>query len=158
MPFAQAAGERARGALKDARHEPFWLASPQRPAARPPLEGSTSADLVVVGAGLTGLWTALRAKQRRPGLDVVLLEGGRIANAASGRNGGFVSASITHGHLNGIDRWPQEFATLHTLGVENLRGIERTIEEFGIDCGYRRSGELLVVTEPYQMPAAHKYV
>ncbi len=158
MPFAQTAGERARAALTDARHEPYWLAQAARPAARPPLDGHTTADLVVVGAGLSGLWTAVRAKQRRPDLDVVLLEGGRIAGSASGRNGGFVAASITHGHLNGIERWPDEFALLHRMGIENLRGIEETIEAYGIDCGYRRSGELQVVTEAYQVAHAHEHV
>ena len=158
MPFAPNAGERARAALKDAQHTPFWLAPPERPAPRPPLDGHTSADLVVVGAGLSGLWTAVRAKQRRPDLDVVLLEGGRIANAASGRNGGFVAASITHGHLNGIERWPDEFATLNAMGVANLRGIEQTIDEYGIDCGYQRSGELQVVTESYQLEHARDHV
>lgn len=158
MPFAANAGPRAREALRDARHEPFWLASQERPDPRPPLEGPTTADLVVVGAGLSGLWTAVRAKQRRPDLDVVLLEGGRIANAASGRNGGFVSASITHGHPNGIARWPDEFDVLHRMGVENLEGIEQAIEEFGIDCGYRRAGELAVVTEQYQLEHARDHL
>lgn len=158
MPFAQEAGERARHALKDARHEPLWLASAHRPTPRAALEGSTTADLVVVGGGLSGLWTAVRAKQRRPDLDVVLLEGGRIAGAASGRNGGFVSASITHGHLNGIERWPQEFTTLHAMGVANLAGIEQTITDFGIDCGYHRTGDLQVVTERYQVGHARDHV
>lgn len=154
MPFAQVAGEHARKALVEVRHEPFWLTHPQRPEPRPPLDGATHADLVVVGGGLSGLWTAVRAKQRRPELDVVLLEGGRIANAASGRNGGFVSASITHGHLNGIERWPQEFPLLHRMGMQNLREIEATIAEYGIDCGYQRSGELVVLTEEYQIEHA----
>nr|MCU0299173.1 FAD-binding oxidoreductase [Candidatus Nanopelagicales bacterium] len=113
---------------------------------------------MVVGAGLSGLWTAVRAKQRRPDLDVVLLEGGRIANAASGRNGGFVAASITHGHLNGLERWPEEFAELHRMGIENLRGIEATIAEYGIDCDYARTGELGVVTEAYQLEHAREHV
>jgi glycine/D-amino acid oxidase-like deaminating enzyme len=158
MPFAATAGQRARDALRDARHEPYWLACGPGPDPRPPLEGPTTADLVVVGAGLSGLWTAVRAKQRRPDLDVVLLEGGRIANAASGRNGGFVSASITHGHPNGMARWPDEFDTLHTMGVENLEGIEATMAEHGIDCGYRRSGELQVVTEDYQVEHARDHL
>lgn len=158
MPFAQVAGEQARRVLKDARHEPFWLATADRPQPRAPLEGTTTADLVVVGGGLSGLWTALRAKQRRPDLDVILLEGGRIANAASGRNGGFVAASITHGHLNGIERWPQEFATLHAMGLANLAGIEQTISDFGIDCAYQRTGEFQVVTEQYQLQHARDHV
>ena len=158
MPFAQSAGDAARAALAQVQHEPFWLAHPDRPAPRDPLEGQTRADLVVVGAGLSGLWTAVRAKQRRPDLDVVVLEGGRIANAASGRNGGFVAASITHGHLNGLERWPDEFAQLHRMGIENLRGIEQTIADFGIDCDYARNGELGVVTEAYQLDHAREHV
>lgn len=158
MPFAQTAGNQARAALTHARHEPFWLSHSDRPPARAALEGAASADLVVVGAGLSGLWTAVRAKQRRPDLDVVLLEGGRIAGSASGRNGGFVSASITHGHLNGIERWPDEFDQLYRLGLENLSGIEQTIEDHRIDCGYQRSGELGVVTEAYQLPHATDHV
>lgn len=69
-----------------------------------------------------------------------------------------MAASITHGHLNGIERWPDEFGQLHRMGLENLRGIEQTIEEFGIDCDYRRAGELGVVTETYQIEHATDHV
>lgn len=151
MPFAPAPGERAHAALRDVRHEPFWLSQSDRPAARDPLEGRTSCDLVVVGGGLTGLWTALRAKERHPEHDVILIEGGRIANAASGRNGGFVAASITHGHANGIARWPDEFAELHRLGIQNLTEIQDTITKYGIECGYEHTGDLWVATEDYQL-------
>lgn len=151
MPFAPSPGERAYSALRDVRHEPFWLSRPDRPAARDPLEGRGSTDLAIIGAGLTGLWTAVRAKERNPDRDVLLIEGGRIANAASGRNGGFVSASLTHGHANGIDRWPSEFAQLHRLGVTNLAGIQDTIQRYQIDCGYERTGDLSVATEDYQL-------
>lgn len=151
MPFAQSPGEHAYAALRDVRHEPLWSADPARPIARDPLVGRLDADLVVVGAGLTGLWTALRAKERDPGLDVVLIEGDRIGNAASGRNGGFVAASITHGHANGIQRWPQEFAELHRLGLTNFAEIEDTIARYDIDCWYERPGDLWVATEQYQI-------
>ena len=157
MPFAQYPGDRARAAIKDAQPRPLWLDSPDRPAARESLTGHHSAGLVVVGAGLSGLWTALRAKQRHPNADVVLIEGDRIGNAASGRNGGFVASSITHGYPNGIDRWPEEFSELHRLGVANLEGIEKTIADFGIDCGYRRTGELDVATEEYQVVELAEY-
>jgi glycine/D-amino acid oxidase-like deaminating enzyme len=149
MPFAAAATERARAAMAWAEHTPYWLTHEDRPAARPPSEGLATADLVVVGGGLSGLWTAVRAKQRRPDLDVVLLEGGRLAQSASGRNGGFVASSITHGYPNGIERWPDDFPTLYRMGLENLAGIEDTISAF--DCGYRRTGELDVACEAYQV-------
>ena len=63
----------------------------------PRLPGPTTCDLLVVGGGYTGLWTALHAAQRNPELRIVLIEADRIGWAASGRNGGFVDASLTHG-------------------------------------------------------------
>lgn len=65
------------------------------------LTGAVSADLVIVVAGYTGLWTALHAAERRPGTRIVGVESDRVAGAASGRNGGFVDASVTHGPENG---------------------------------------------------------
>ena len=111
-------------ALADARPEVFWLDRPDRPAPRPALEADAAADLVVVGGGYSGLWTALLAKERDPGRDVLLVEGGRVGWAASGRNGGFCAASLTHGEANGRARWPREYAALHRLGRENLDEIE----------------------------------
>ncbi|MEO5665656.1 MAG: FAD-dependent oxidoreductase [Nocardioides sp.] len=67
---------------------PLWLDTPDRPAPRPALPGDVEADLLVVGGGFTGLWTAVRAVERTPGLRVVLIEGDRIAEHATGRNGG----------------------------------------------------------------------
>jgi glycine/D-amino acid oxidase-like deaminating enzyme len=141
----------AAAALADAKPAPFWLDSVDRPEPAPPLSGSTRADLVVVGAGFTGLWTALLAKQTDPARDVVLLEGRTVGWAASGRNGGFCSASLTHGVDNGLARFPDEVATLERLGAQNLDAIEKTVREFGIDCGFERTGELTVATEPHQV-------
>src|SRR5690349_13146495 len=113
-------GGAAARALADAAPSVFWLDRPDRPAPRPTLDAPTSADLVVVGGGYTGLWTALLAKEADPSRDVLLLEAGRIGWAASGRNGGFCSASLTHGEANGRERWPAEYEQLHRLGVANL--------------------------------------
>ena len=57
----------------------------------------------------------------------MLLEGRTIGWAASGRNGGFCAASLTHGLRNGLDRFPDELATLERLGRENLDGIEKAV-------------------------------
>jgi glycine/D-amino acid oxidase-like deaminating enzyme len=139
-------------ALRDAAPSVFWLERPDRPARRPGLSATRdSADLVVVGGGYTGLWTALLAKEADPGRDVLLLEAGTVGWAASGRNGGFCAASLTHGAANGRARWPQEYAALHRLGVANLDGVETTVERYGIDCDFRRSGALTVATEPHQV-------
>jgi hypothetical protein len=80
----------------------MWLDMPRPSYGN--LSGSLTADLLVVGAGYTGLWTALHAAQRNPNQNVVLVDADRVAWAASGRNGGFVDASLTHGVANGKAR------------------------------------------------------
>nr|WP_254052130.1 FAD-binding oxidoreductase [Aeromicrobium sp. A1-2] len=135
----------------DGTAAPFWLDTPDRPAARPPLDGEVRTNLAVVGGGFTGLWTALMAKEREPVRDVVLIEARRIAEEATGRNGGFCSASLTHGEANGRERWPDEYDQLHRLGLENLDEIEATIRRHGIDCDFNRTGELTVATRPHEL-------
>ena len=103
---------------------PFWLDRPDAPAAREPLRGDLACDLAVIGGGFSGLWAALLAKEANPGRSVVLIEGHRVGWAASGRNGGFCEASLTHGAANGRERFPAEFGTLQRLGAENLDAIE----------------------------------
>ncbi|GAA2317970.1 FAD-dependent oxidoreductase [Nonomuraea roseoviolacea subsp. roseoviolacea] len=145
-------------ALADAERKPYWLDTPARPEPLPRLFGHTSADLVVVGGGFSGLWTALMAKERDPGQDVVLLEGRRIGWAASGRNGGFCMATLTHGLPNGLERWPEEIARLERMGVENLDEIEETLARYGIDCAFERTGELNVATEPWQLEGLNEHL
>jgi glycine/D-amino acid oxidase-like deaminating enzyme len=138
-------------ALAVASPSVLWLDDPARPPALPPLSADTAADLVVVGGGYTGLWTALRAKERDPGRDVVVLEAGRCGDQASGRNGGFASASLTHGFHNGLDRWPDELSTLDEMGARNLAEIGDTVRRYGIDCHWEETGELHVATAPHQV-------
>jgi glycine/D-amino acid oxidase-like deaminating enzyme len=138
-------------ALADAAPAVFWLDQPDRPAPRPGLGNVRSADLVVVGAGYSGLWTALLAKEADPDRDVLVLEAGSVGWAASGRNGGFCSASLTHGEANGVARWPQEYAALRRLGRENLDDIEDAVRRYAIECDFRRSGELTVATQPHEV-------
>ncbi|MGV9268773.1 NAD(P)/FAD-dependent oxidoreductase [Kitasatospora sp. NPDC003701] len=138
-------------ALSDARPTPFWLEDPGRPAALPALVGDVKCDLLVVGGGYSGLWTALVAKERDPSLDVVLVEGNEVGWAASGRNGGFCAASLTHGFGNGLQRWPAELAQLERLGAANLDGIEATLKRYDIDAEWERTGEIDVATQPHQL-------
>ena len=138
-------------ALRDAVPTPYWLDHPDRPAPRPALDAHVTADLCVVGGGYSGLWAAILAKERDPSRDVVLLEGNRIAWAASGRNGGFCSASITHGHANGTKRWPDEMGTLERLGRENLDAIGDTLHRYGVECDFERPGAITVATERHQL-------
>src|SRR5712692_5901650 len=137
-------------ALAETVPKPFWLDRPDAPEPLPPLAGTERADLAVIGGGFTGLWTALLAKERDPRRNVVLVEGRRIAWAGTGRNGGFCSASLTHGLANGLQRFGDEMASLERLGRENLDAIERAVTGYGIDCDFERTGELVVATRPWQ--------
>ncbi|MFD7982172.1 NAD(P)/FAD-dependent oxidoreductase [Kitasatospora indigofera] len=143
-------------ALSDARPTPFWLEDPGRPEALPALVGDTTCDLLVVGGGYSGLWTALIAKERDPSLDVVLVEGNEVGWAASGRNGGFCAASLTHGFGNGLQRWPGELAELERQGAANLQAIEDTLKRYGIDAEWERTGEIDVATQPHQLAELHE--
>ncbi|OLT24207.1 FAD-dependent oxidoreductase [Nocardiopsis sp. CNR-923] len=152
--MADGATARAERALKNARPKVFWL-DPEieghdLPEPAPPLTGDVHADLVVVGGGFSGLWTALIAKERDPGRDVALVEARTAGWAASGRNGGFCAASLTHGYDNGAERWPEEIAELERQGRANLDGIEEAVRRYGIECEFERTGEILAATAPWQ--------
>jgi glycine/D-amino acid oxidase-like deaminating enzyme len=137
-------------ALAETRDEVFWTTD--APGERDPkLEGTVQADLVIVGGGYTGLWTALRALDRDPDLRVVLLEARTIGWAASGRNGGFVESSLTHGEENGRRRWPEELERLDELGMQNLDDIEATVARHGMDAEFERTGTLSVAIEPHEL-------
>src|ERR1039457_7480041 len=123
--------------LADVQPELWWLDSdPMEPAPHSALIGDIGADLCVVGAGFTGLWTAVLAKERDPQRDVVIVEQRETGAGASGRNGGFCSASLTHGFGNGMARFPNEMETIERLGRENLDAIEETIEKYAIECDW----------------------
>ena len=141
----------ALNSLRETRPAPFWLDAGEASAPRPALTGAVGCDLAVVGAGFTGLWTALLAKEQDPGLDVVVLEAGAAGGQASGRNGGICMASLTHGFSQGAELFPEENGRLVELGDENLDAIERTLRELSIDCGWERTGEMEVATAPWQV-------
>jgi len=137
--------------LADVKHVPFWLDDPAKPKPASALTENIQADVVIVGAGFTGLWAALIAKQNDPARDVVLLEAGEVGCGASGRNGGFMASSLTHSFQNGLNRWPDELKKLIELGHKNLDEIEATIKQFNIECDFVRSGEINVANEEYQI-------
>ena len=108
-----------------------------------------SCDLAIVGGGFTGLWAALHAA---PGEDVVLLEGDRCGWGASGRNGGFAEASLTHGLENGLSRWPEEIDELERIGAENFAAMRETLRERRIDAAWEEPGVIDVATRPHEVP------
>jgi len=138
-------------AFADAAPRPFWTDGRRNIPGFDPLAGREDADLVVVGAGLTGLWAAVRAMERNPQAKVVLIEGREVAFGASGRNGGFCESSLTHGLENGIEKWPDEIVEVEKLAAANFAGIVDTVKRHGIDCDFREVATLSVATEPHQV-------
>ncbi|MGW0733496.1 NAD(P)/FAD-dependent oxidoreductase [Streptomyces sp. NPDC002851] len=149
-PSAMSSAEVLRS-LAGAKPLAYWLDDPDRPAAEPALTGDEQCDLLVVGGGYSGLWTALISKERDPDREVILVEGKEAGWAASGRNGGFCAASLTHGLANGLSRWPDEIERLERLGARNLDAIEAAVARYGIDCDFERTGEIDVATAPHQL-------
>jgi glycine/D-amino acid oxidase-like deaminating enzyme len=147
----------SRGGVRRRKH-PAVLARPaDRPAA--PAAALRRYDLRPGDRrrGVHRLWAALLAKEEDPSRDVVILEGDAIAEGASGRNGGFVEASLTHGLENGLSRFPDEIEELERLGRDNMAGLEAFLDRHGIDAAYEKNGMLVVAREPHeeQELAAH---
>ena len=134
-------------AIADADPYPYWYDDADEPDSNPTLVRTESCDLCVVGGGYNGLWTAIIAKERDPNRDVVLIDAHEVGSAASGRNGGFMEASLTHGIANGQERFPNELPVLEELGLANLNEIEAAIHRYGIDCDYERTGVIDVATK-----------
>src|SRR6202042_2768306 len=137
--------------LAGAAPRSFWLDQPDAPEPAAALAGEVTADLAVIGGGFTGLWARLLAVEGCPELDVVLIEAKAVGWAASGRNGGFCSASLTHGIGNGLERFPEEMPLLEKLDEQNLREIGETIAKHDIDCDSQLPGELSVANAAWQL-------
>lgn len=146
-----AAEDAAVDALRDAAPRPFWLDRLDAPAPRPPVTGADESDLVIIGAGFTGLWAAWRALERDSARSVVIVESDHVAHGATGRNGGFVASSLTHGLTHGAAIWPEQVGVLYEEGERNLAELVGTIDAAGIDCDLTRTGKTTVAVQDWQL-------
>ncbi len=135
----------------------YWLRE-AGPIVGPSLDRAIEADVAIVGAGFTGLWTAIALTDTDPGLRVVVLEADTVAFGASGRNGGFCEASLTHGLANGIRHFPDELDRLEREGLDNLRDLLAFTRSNGIDCDLEETGTLAIADRPYQVDALREWV
>lgn len=140
-----------RAAVAAAAVGSFWLDGLPQRESHPPLSGLQRAELCIVGGGFSGLWAAIHAKSEQPDRDVVLLEGGSCARAASGRNGGFCSNSLTHGLANGYSHFRDELGQLDRLGRENLDGLLADLDRLAIDAHVQRVPDVLAALEAQQL-------
>ncbi|MET8956783.1 FAD-dependent oxidoreductase [Streptomyces sp. NPDC004533] len=129
----------------------FWYADDGLPAPREPLAGDATADVVIVGGGYTGLWTAYYLKKAAPFLRITVLEQRFCGYGASGRNGGWLYNGIAgrdryarlHGHEAAV--------RLQKAMNETVAEVVRAAEEEGIDADVRVGGVLEVAYTPAQL-------
>lgn len=136
------------GRLDDNRSA--WLAELPPDTRSPPLRGTASADVAIIGGGITGVSTAWHLARRFPNLRVVLLEARGLANGASGRNGGQV--------LNGINGISPDDESLgkrvHTTTSAGIDVMAELAAHSTLDCGFSRRGCLEVYTTARSAEAA----
>ena len=118
-------------AMKDSKYCPLWHDQDVRPETLPPLSGDVTCELLIVGGGFTGLWAALQAKERQPDADIILIEKTFVGDGASGRNGGFLNASLAHGETNTDHHFPGEADRLYQLGEKNIEELLATLSPAG---------------------------
>ncbi|HET6510261.1 MAG TPA: FAD-binding oxidoreductase [Baekduia sp.] len=124
----------------------FWDVTSGRTAPpRPALAGVRDADVCVVGAGYTGLWTAYEIKRADPSQEVVVLEARTVGFGASGRNGGWVVGELAGDR----DRWAARSGRDAVVALG--QAIRDTVDEVGevvaregIECGLRKGGSIHV--------------
>ena len=128
----------------------FWLreAGPVEPIA--PLSGDARVDLVIVGGGYAGMWTAWAMRELEPEARIVLLEARTCGHGPSGRNGGFVNT-----YWQRIAELAEAFGEpaaleLCTRAAREIDEIGGWAGERGIDAWFRKAGHLKVSTSPAQ--------
>lgn len=131
----------------------FWYADVGLPQnRRPALQGDTTADVAIIGAGFTGLWAAWYLKQAQPDLNVLVIEKEFAGFGASGRNGGWCMGTFAWNH----DAYARD--TSREAVLEMVRELEGTVPEIaricaeqGIDADILPTEEMMVATNPAQL-------
>ena len=139
----------------DTRDISYWLATAGDDLApRPALDGSTDADVAILGAGLTGLWTAFYLARRDPSLRIVIVERETAGFGASGRNGAWCAPDLNISmsrlaRLHGED----SARAMQQATYDSVDEVGRATAEAGIDAGFHKGGELLVARGPHAVPS-----
>jgi glycine/D-amino acid oxidase-like deaminating enzyme len=132
----------------------WWLREaladdPGEPA--PPLDADTRADVVILGGGYTGMWTALHLRELDPGVDVALVEQDICGGGASGRNGGFVNSFWGDVHYLASRFGDRQAVALCEAGEDSVRALGAFCDRHGIDAWYRPDGEYVVAASAEQI-------
>jgi glycine/D-amino acid oxidase-like deaminating enzyme len=127
----------------------YWIEEAGEVEQRPALAGRREADIVVVGGGYTGMWSAWYAKQLEPEARVVLLEAEAVCgHGPTGRNGGFCNA-MWFSLASMRERWGEVPALAVARAAEQaVARIGAFCEEHGVDAWFRPAGYVMVSTAP----------
>ncbi|HSH49161.1 MAG TPA: FAD-dependent oxidoreductase [Halomonas sp.] len=141
-------------------HHSFWASTvAERPDPRPRLSAPIQADVAIVGAGFTGLWTAYYLKTLSPGLEIAVLEAERVGHGASGRNGGWVV-----GNLAGLERHIGDLSLLQRREccravADNVDEIGAALAQEGIEADFNKGGALYAAARyPDQVTLQQDYL
>jgi len=137
----------------------LWHDQGPLPKVRSALTTAVDADVVIVGGGYTGLWTAYYLLGARPGLSVVVLESEFCGFGASGRNGGWASSKFPGSKARmAADHGAEAVVAYQHAMFDGVEEIGRVAAAEGIDCAYRAGGMLLYATSPAQVPRLRAYM
>jgi glycine/D-amino acid oxidase-like deaminating enzyme len=126
---------------------------------RPALDGSTDADIAIVGGGLTGLWTAWYLLERDPGIRITILEKEVAGFGASGRNGGWCSALFPKSTAALERRYGRDAALDQRRAmIATVDEVDRAAQAAGVDCDYARGGTIAYARSPLQWRSAQAEV
>ncbi|MHB8890508.1 MAG: NAD(P)/FAD-dependent oxidoreductase [Candidatus Limnocylindrales bacterium] len=133
----------------------FWLETAGDDLApRPGIDGTTEADVAILGAGMTGLWTAFYLRRRDPSLKIVVVEREIAGFGASGRNGAWCAPDLNISmsrlaELHGADA----ARAMQQATYDAVDEVGRACAEAGIDAGFHKGGELILARGPQGIPA-----
>ena len=128
----------------------WWIEEAGAPEPCAPLTADLDADVVVIGGGFLGMWTAWHLVQRAPQTRVVLLEAERCGFGPSGRNGGFVNGYWDHVPDVAERAGVGAAVALAREADASILGIGAFCEQQGIDAWYRAAPQIEIATAPAQ--------
>ena len=129
----------------------LWYDTGRR-VSHPAPSTDIDADVVVVGGGLTGLWSAVLIAEAAPTTRVVVFDAVQPGFGASGRNGGWCSALLPadDAHIARV-LGPDAAGVLHSAARSAVDSIGDYIRTHGIECGWAKAGTLTVATNELQL-------